>query len=65
MLTVLRMLIYTTNSNLNLMKFLFFYLDATHTLVCAILLLNSDLHGEVSDWVLYCKPIHQLMGQTP
>ena len=22
--------------------------DATHTLVCAILLLNSDLHGEVS-----------------
>ena len=44
------------------MKFLFFYLDATHTLVCAILLLNSDLHGEVSDWVLYCKPDHQLMG---
>ena len=43
------------------MKVLFFYLDATHTLVCAILLLNSDLHGEVSDWVLYCKPDHQLI----
>ena len=37
--------------------------DSIHTLTCAIMLLNTDLHGQVSGWGAHLWDLRQGPGQ--